>query len=250
MDFETRFMRALFGLAPSPFLLGNVIKHHLNSWETCKPDAVAELHESLYVDDLTSGGATVEEAKDLKKHATFTLHKWHLNTCELDESPVLPVGKETYAKQQLGKPNRVESSLLGLGWNKEHHEKSASFPEKKVHLTKRGYFTRFVSPVTLEGKLLYCAKRSEKIMWDVPLTASLQLKWKKWEDRVPKQVAAVCPLAEHRHPIESIPWHGFGDTSGHGVGAAVYTVVKQESGLAQHLVAAKARLAKQGLTIP
>ena len=88
-----QFMRALFGLAPSPFLLGNVIKHHLNSWETCKPDAVAELHESLYVDDLTSGGATVEEAKDLKKHATFTLHKWHSNTCELDESPVLPVGK-------------------------------------------------------------------------------------------------------------------------------------------------------------
>ena len=119
-----------------------------------------------------------------------------------------------------------------------------------MHLTKRGYFTRFVSPVTLEGKLLYWTKHSEKIMWDVPLPASLQLKWKKWEDRVPKQVAAVCPLAEHRHPIESIPWHGFGDTSGHGVGAAVYTVVKQESGLAQRLVAAKARLAKQGLTIP
>ena len=35
-----------------------------------------------------------------------------------------------------------------------------------------------------------------------------------------------------------------------GVGAVVYAVVKQESGITQRLVAAKARLAKQGLTIP
>ena len=34
------------------------------------------------------------------------------------------------------------------------------------------------------------------------------------------------------------------------VGATVYAVVKQESGITQRLVAAKARLAKQGLTIP
>ena len=30
----------------------------------------------------------------------------------------------------------------------------------------------------------------------------------------------------------------------------MYAVVKQESGITQHLVAAKARMAKQGLTIP
>ena len=35
-----------------------------------------------------------------------------------------------------------------------------------------------------------------------------------------------------------------------GVGVAVYAVVKQESGTTQHLVAAKARLAKRGLFIP
>ena len=40
------------------------------------------------------------------------------------------------------------------------------------------------------------------------------------------------------------------DGSKLGVGAAVYAVVRQESGTTQRLVAAKARLAKGGLSIP
>ena len=79
----SRFTRALFGLAPSPFLLGGVIECHLDTWKEREQCAVAELRRSLYVDDLLTGGATVEEAQELKekaieifKDATFTLHKW------------------------------------------------------------------------------------------------------------------------------------------------------------------------------
>ena len=36
----------------------------------------------------------------------------------------------------------------------------------------------------------------------------------------------------------------FGDASSYGVGAVVYAVVKQESGITQRLVATKARLAR------
>ena len=82
-EIETlRFTRALFGLAPSLFLLSGVIEHHLDSWEAHEPHVVAELQKSLYVHDLISGGTTVEEAKELKEQAfeifedtTFTLHK-------------------------------------------------------------------------------------------------------------------------------------------------------------------------------
>jgi hypothetical protein len=58
-----RFTRALFGLAPSPFLLGGVIEYHLQSWEDRKPDTFAKIKKSLYVDDLISGSTTVEKAK-------------------------------------------------------------------------------------------------------------------------------------------------------------------------------------------
>ena len=42
----------------------------------------------------------------------------------------------------------------------------------------------------------------------------------------------------------------FGDASGEGVCAAVYTVARKPSGVTRELLAAKARLAKKGLTIP
>ena len=44
--------------------------------------------------------------------------------------------------------------------------------------------------------------------------------------------------------------HAFGDASTIGVGAAVYSVIHQKSGVTQSLVTAKARLAKKDLTIP
>jgi hypothetical protein len=44
--------------------------------------------------------------------------------------------------------------------------------------------------------------------------------------------------------------HAFGDSSGCGIATVVYAVVNQTSGITQGLIAAKSRLAKQGLTIP
>ena len=187
-----RFTRALFGLAPSPFLLGGVIEYHLDTWEEREPHAVAELRRSLYVDDLLSGGATVEETKELKEQAieifedaTFTLHKWQSNEPKLEQNSVLTVEKEgTFAKQQLGEPQAGGSSLLGLGWNKERDEIIVSFPDWEAAPTKRGVLRKlasiydplgFVSPVTLVGKCLYRAVCCEKLAWDAQLTGRLKL---------------------------------------------------------------------------
>ena len=81
-----RFTRALFGLAPSPFLLEGVIKQHLKNCRERYPDETDEILKSLYVDDLISGGTTTAEAQNLKEAATivfqeakFQLHKWHSN---------------------------------------------------------------------------------------------------------------------------------------------------------------------------
>ena len=47
-----RFTRVLFGLAPSPFLLGGVIQQHLETWKTRLLESVSEVLRSLYVNDL------------------------------------------------------------------------------------------------------------------------------------------------------------------------------------------------------
>ena len=55
---------------------------------------------------------------------------------------------------------------------------------------------------------------------------------------------------QHFEDIQSIELHAFGHASGKGVSSVVYAVVRQLPDVSQGLVAAKARLAKQGLTIP
>ena len=64
-----RFTRALFGLAPSPFLLAGVIKEHLRSLRQKYPDVVAEIEKSLYVDDLIGGAISTPKALELKTTA-------------------------------------------------------------------------------------------------------------------------------------------------------------------------------------
>jgi len=73
---------------------------------------------------------------------------------------------------------------------------------------------------------------------------------KKWEQTLLTGVMVPRPVMNYRDPVLSLELHAFGDASTQGVGAAVYTVVQQSSGTTQRLVAARARLAKQGLTVP
>jgi hypothetical protein len=92
-----RFARVLFGLAPSPYLLEGVLESHLDAWADRYPDEVALLRRSMYVDDVLSGGRTVQEAqarketaREIMHDATFELHKWNSNDPQLEDdvSPI------------------------------------------------------------------------------------------------------------------------------------------------------------------
>ena len=105
-----RFTRALFGLTCSPFLLGGVVQHLLESCREKYPEIVREI-KSPYVDDLISGGPTQAKAETIKSASVeiFDLHKWHSNVKELEKACSVTVSEEvTYAKEQLGTSRRRE----------------------------------------------------------------------------------------------------------------------------------------------
>jgi hypothetical protein len=101
-EIETyRFTRVLFGLAPSPFLLGGVIENHLDTWSTKYPEEVERLRRSFYVDDLLTGGESVTQAQERKERAIeimndakFKLHKWNSNCPEIEETQDTPKNEE------------------------------------------------------------------------------------------------------------------------------------------------------------
>jgi hypothetical protein len=117
--------------------------------------------------------------------------------------------EQSFAKQQLGQPTgQGESKLLGLPWNKREDTLSVNFPDKSAIVTKRDILGNLaqiydplgiVSPVTLEGKLIYRKACNQKIAWDTPLPENIATMWKTWEGALPEsfQHNAVS------HPIKS-----------------------------------------------
>lgn len=191
--------------------------------------------------------------------ATFELHKWHSNVAELESTDADQAADQTFAKQQLGTSSSGESSLLGLKWDKLRDSLSVTVPTEKADNTKRGILAQIAriydplgvaSPFTLCGKLLYRDACNLRIGWDEQLPSDPADKWAKWESRSPERITFMRALVQYQEPISSISLYVFRDASGLDVAATASTVVSQPSGFTQGVVAAKARLAKQGLTIP
>ncbi|CAB4040213.1 Hypothetical predicted protein [Paramuricea clavata] len=263
-----KFTRALFGLVSSPFLLGGVIEQHLANCAPRLPDRVNEISRDLYVNDLISGASSVSSASDLKQDAiaifedaSFQLHKWNSNApeLELNQPSSQSDTDQTYAKQQFPPSSESGGKLLGVAWDKRNDTLSVIFPPNQDVSTKREVLAKLASiydplglasPILFQGKLMYRDSCERKLPWDGPLPDNLAKRWKTWECNMPPIISSPLSLATYREPIGAMELHSFGDASGHGVATAVYAVVRQPSGTTQGLVAAKSRLAKQGLTIP
>ena len=99
-----------------------------------------------------------------------------------------------------------------------------------------------VSPLTLEGKLIFRDVCDAKLPWDAELGSVDLAKWQAWERSLPTEIEVPRSIVGYREPVEDIELHSFGNASKKGVGAVVYAVVKQPSGTTQQLVAAKSRL--------
>lgn len=72
----------------------------------------------------------------------------------------------------------------------------------------------------------------------------------QWERELTNEVNTNQSLVEFRKEIGSKELHVLGDAGSDGASSAGYAVVHQPSGVSQDLIAAKSRLAKEGLTIP
>ena len=240
-----RFTRVLFGLAPSPFLLGRVLECHLDTWAEKYPEEVERLRRSFYVDDLLTGGQDVQQAKARKevtqkimKDATFELHKWHSNHAQLEDDTQPTQGEEvaqptlrknsaqatssedqSYAKQQLlVKPS--ESKLLGVKWDKFEDTIAVQFPSASSAPKKREVLAKLAkvydplglaSPITLQGKQIYREACDCKVSWDAPIPENLKIRWQRWEQSLLAEVTIRRPSAPYQQPVISAELHVFGD---------------------------------------
>ena len=118
-------------------------------------------------------------------------------------------------------------------------------------LSPREKFCDFwLQPMTRWGKLIYRDVCYQRLPWDTVLPQPLSNRWKKLEKALAEKFEVPRSIAIFEERINDIQLHAFGDSSIEGTCAAVYTVVHQNCGVSQGLIAAKSRLAKKNLTTP
>ena len=154
-DLHLRFCRLVFGLRPSPSILGATLAHHLDSYKEHYPEIVKLIKDSLYVDDLLTGASDVQEgfevyqqSKELMAKGGFSLRKWNSNSSGLlqlinnEEGAVVQSKKEeanqpmeeedeSFTKSTIG-PNEVSDKLvktLRVFWDTESDEMAFDFKE-------------------------------------------------------------------------------------------------------------------------
>ncbi|XP_064475507.1 uncharacterized protein LOC135389381 [Ornithodoros turicata] len=269
---EWRMTAVPFGTAASPFLLAATLSHHLRLMKEEFPETATVLESSMYVDDMITGAATLEEAlricsesTDIFKRAGMELGKWASSSKALND-----VFEEHTAKnvtRALG--TSAETKVLGVVWKREDDVFKFDTSAIVEFLTSRKNTKRFLlqatarifdplaflSPFVIRVKIMFQKLWVLGIDWDCELPDDLSSEWDTWCQDIPKlsllhTQRCLIPISEQTR--YTVQLHVFTDASPHAYGAAVYLRVRTETGQVHvNLMLAKARVAPiKRLTLP
>ena len=188
-----RFKVVLFGSASSPFMLNATVRLHLSNQNSETAD---DMIQSLYVDNVISGGPTEEsvvqyfrKARTYMSEANFNLRSWASNSPQL---------QAITHKESVADPSQMVN-LLGLHWNVSTDQ--VCFIPKQLNsdtdsaVTKRNvlqFSSRifdplgFLSPVSVRAKLLMQQLWQMNVGWDEPLEPSIREQWNNIADNLQK----------------------------------------------------------------
>ena len=116
-----RFTRVVFGVSSSPFLLNATIRHHIERYTWTDPAFVDKFLRGVYVDDLSSGGPSVEVCYEFYLKAKGRLAEGGFNLSKLlSNSPEL-LQRIRLNEEQVGSENKccpdqkTGHKVLGVG---------------------------------------------------------------------------------------------------------------------------------------
>ncbi|KAL5475814.1 hypothetical protein EMCRGX_G025680 [Ephydatia muelleri] len=214
-----RFTRVVFGVASSPFLLNATLKYHIQRYSASDQAFISKFQQSIYVDDVTFGACSVNEAFELYTKSKsylaeggFNLRKFTSNSTELmkcidvnerEQSAALSKDTEralveedrSYVKDTIGTGQQQLAGVqkvLGLCWDTITDELVFDFshiaqlanlePRKRdvVSLTTRMYDPLgLLAPVITPFKVFFQKICGTKIGWDDFITGELLSDWRR-----------------------------------------------------------------------
>ena len=259
---EFQATRLDFGLICSPYLHCQGLRLHLEKAEVSHPsdgEFIREVMKHTYMDDLTLGSNSLQEAKhriqllfDIFEEAHFPLKKWNTNAPELAKfiEEISPVDNPIIT---TAKP---DAKFLGVLWNqvtdrlstpttKAVKELSTGTPTKRKLL--RGVAAIYdcygiLAPICMNAKILFQTLWKDKIGWDEPLVGTNLATYESFH----KLLSSSAHLSINRHLSASTAKkeiHIFCDASKLSYGCVAYLREQVDRKLIVSFLIAKGRVA-------
>jgi len=151
--------RVVFGVNCSPYLLGAVLEHHLNTFTGQTQFIAQKVLKSMYVDNCVTSVDNYEEYEQFKSISTKMLAEAKMDLREWEHTS-MEISSSTTPDQDL-------TSVLGYKWDKSLDSIRCDFDNKKTELpriiSKRVILSKvqqvfdplgFFSPAMIKSKLL------------------------------------------------------------------------------------------------
>ncbi|XP_008190207.1 uncharacterized protein LOC103312011 [Acyrthosiphon pisum] len=217
------------------------------------------ISQDFYVDDLISGGESIEAVHHIycQLHSTlmqygFPLRKWCSSSRQLID--LIP--------QQQGDSNFLINmseddtiGTLGLLWQPASDNFLFLVEQwcPVARMTKRSLLSDIskvfdpiglLSPVLIRGKMFLQQLWSLKISWDEVLSEDLQNRWTKFYTSLQYLNQVIVPRKVMMSPSSNIQLHAFSDASQEAFGACVYMrSMKSDGSVDVRLYTSKSRVA-------
>ena len=264
-----RFKRVVFGLNCSSFLLNATIKLHLSKYILAENFVriIEKLLLNLYVDDLNNSFNTLSDAiqfyeisKECLDDGNFYLHKWAMNSKELNKFinkhtgsvTQTTINDEIYVQTELGTSNKYHK-VLEINWDTNNDTLVIEFEKLvdeflKMDVTKRNILKLSAStfdplglicPFILPSKVLFQKLCKYKIDWDSNVSDNITEQWKKYLCNLKTLKSIVIERHLFCCGESDVQLHGFCDSSG-----AAYSVVVFVRSICKHGVKVRLWCAK------
>ena len=218
---QLRFCRLVFGLKPSPSILGGTVLHHISKYQETEPEIV-EVLKDLYVDDFPTGAPDEETAfeiyqksKRIMKEGGFNLRKWKSSSKELSE--------------RINECERVNevTTVLKL-------------------VAKIFDPLGLLSAFTIKLKMMFQSLCKDKTDWDKELRGEMRVLYDALVNELTQLSGVSVPRCyfSRRSKAREHQLHGFSDASEKAYAAVVYLRTKyDDEHVDVNLVASKTRVA-------
>ncbi|KAJ0174495.1 hypothetical protein K1T71_009603 [Dendrolimus kikuchii] len=247
-----------YGISSSPYLAIRTLRQLAEDHGATFPHAAQVLREDTFMDDITTGCSSVDEAIKLKedlisllKLGQFELRKWSSNTPQI----LTDIPAEHCQAPKIFSELNDESYLkiLGIKWDPVCDRFTYSFSNKfNVEFTKRSILSiiarifdplGWIAPIVFSAKVLLQEIWYLGLSWDEPIPKNLAKKWHTLaanfadlqEIKLPRLILPEDPTEIHLV--------GFCDGSSKGYGCCVYLCVVTSESTKSSLIIGKSKVA-------